>query len=79
MHELWSASSTSTLITSATDIMPSIPASLSDATASTQVTAAVHVSVQYSASPIASLSIELLLSSRPLIILGSLPRIPLWR
>ena len=44
MHRTAPATSTSTLITSSTDIMPSIPAS--DATASAQVAAGVSVSVQ---------------------------------
>jgi hypothetical protein len=44
IHGPGPATSTSTLITSTTDLMPSIPAS--DATASAQVTAGVSVSVQ---------------------------------
>ena len=44
IHGPGPATSTSTLITSTTDLMPSIPAS--DATASVQVTAGVTVSVQ---------------------------------
>jgi hypothetical protein len=44
IHGLGPATSTSTLITSTTDLIPSIPTG--DATASAQVTAGVSVSVQ---------------------------------
>jgi hypothetical protein len=73
IHEPGPVTSTSTL--------PSIPSS--EATASAQVTAGVSVSIQVhcsaSESPIASLSIDFLLSSRPqaLIVSESLPRFPL--
>ena len=77
IHVHGQVTSISTLLTS-TDLMPSIPAS--DATASAQVTAGVSrvsVSVQFRSSHL--LSIDLLLSNRPLIISESLLRFPLWR
>ena len=79
VHGPGPATSTSTLITNTTDLRlkPSIPASDSDATASAEVAAGVSVSVQLRPSHL--LSIDLLLSSRPLIISESLPRFPLWR
>jgi hypothetical protein len=76
IHGPGPATSTSTLITS-TDLMPSVPATSSDATASAQVSAGVSVSIQLRASHL--LNVDLLLSSRPLIVSESLPQFPLWR
>jgi hypothetical protein len=69
--------STSTLIT---DLMQFIPAAGdgSTSTASAQVITGISVSVQRSALLIASSSINLLISSRRLIILESVPLFPLW-
>ena len=75
IHGPRTATSTSMLITGTSDLMPSIPAS--DATTSVQVAADVTVSVQLRQSHLKS--INLLLSNRPLIILESLLRFPLWR
>jgi hypothetical protein len=77
IHKPGPATLTSTS-TGTTDLMPSILACESDATASAQVTGAgVSVSVQLRQSHL--LSIGLLLLSRALIISESLPRFPLWR
>ena len=66
------ATSTSTLMTSTSDPMPSILATSSDTTTNAEVTAGFSVSVQLY--PLHFLSIKLLLSSRPLIMLESLLR-----
>jgi hypothetical protein len=71
------ATSTSTLITSAADLIPPAPASSCDSDASAQGTADFNVSVSFAHTIF--LDIYLLLLDRPLIILESLPRFPLWR